>query len=278
MLLTRDEMTFDFRGARFRPDADRELLAFIFSQFLYGEVTGIQVGHWLRLAPDLEAATFLARQATEEMAHVRSFLEIFRQLGERPAPPHRLVRFLATGFMGGTYPEHTCLEMALGEGFVLMVFYALIDTLDHSGMVRVLEAAAPQEERHVRFGEEQTAKLVASDPGLKEHLLGLSLVSLRTIEKLAPQTQRIAPDHPVMKQMPEFLGATVRAAELRLQRMGVLDGPLDELGGFSAKWRITSAMIRRYGRGLLPRRRRYLTDTYLQDPLLDRFAALEREE
>jgi len=42
MLLSREEMTFDFRGARLDPQRDRKLLAWVTNQFLYGEVTGIQ--------------------------------------------------------------------------------------------------------------------------------------------------------------------------------------------------------------------------------------------
>lgn len=271
MLLTREEMTYDFGGARFDPVEDRELLAFIFNQFLYGEVTGIQVGHWLRQAPDLESATFLAKQATEEMAHVRAFLHIFRHLGAEPGPPHRLVRFLSTDFMGASYAEHVCLEMALGEGFVLMVLYALMDTIDHDGIVKILRAATPQEERHVEFGETHTARLVEESPGLADHLLGLSLVSLKAVNKLAPQAQKIAPGHPVVQQMPAFLRANVECMELRLQRMGVLRGRLADYGAMRGAWRMAASMSRRYARVLVPRRRRYLTDTYLTDPYLDRW-------
>ena len=271
MLLTRDEMTFDFGGARFDPVKDRDLLAFIFNQFLYGEVTGVQVGHWLRQAPDLESATFLARQATEEMAHVRAFLHIFRHLGVEPGPAHRLVRFLSTDFMGASYAEHVCLEMALGEGFVLMVLYALMDTIDHEGIVRILAAATPQEERHVDFGETHTSRLVQSTPGLADHLLGLSLVSLKAVNKLAPQAQKIAPEHPVVRQMPAFLRANVACMELRLQRMGVLDGSLAEYGAVKGAWKMARSMSRRYARVLVPRRKRYLTDTYLDDPFVDRW-------
>ena len=41
MLLTRDEMTFDFGGAKLDPARDRELLEWMLNQFLYGEMTGI---------------------------------------------------------------------------------------------------------------------------------------------------------------------------------------------------------------------------------------------
>jgi 1,2-phenylacetyl-CoA epoxidase catalytic subunit len=70
------------------------VLAWIFSQFLFGEVTGVQVGTWLAQAPDFEAAQFLARQANEEMAHVKLFLRILASvtyLGD-PAVRARLAR------------------------------------------------------------------------------------------------------------------------------------------------------------------------------------------
>ena len=128
----------------------------MFNQFLYGEVTGIQVGHWLYDAPDLEAAKFLARQSLEEMQHVDNFLRIMTMLGCQPKPAHAAVRFLATGMMGSSWAEHVALEMAQGEGFVLQAFYAVIDTLDHKPSVDILRRAVKQEERHVEFGEQQT--------------------------------------------------------------------------------------------------------------------------
>src|SRR3954453_15836824 len=99
MLLTREEMTFDFAGAKLDPARDRELLEWMFNQFLYGEVTGIQVGHWLYDAPDFEAARFLARQSLEEMQHVDNFLRIMAMLGCRPRSAHPAVRFLPPGML-----------------------------------------------------------------------------------------------------------------------------------------------------------------------------------
>src|SRR3954447_1971118 len=116
MLLSRQEMTFDFGGARLIASRDRQTLGWIVNQFLYGEVTGIQCGHWLYDAPDLDAARFFSRQAVEEFQHVDNFLRILDLLGEEPAPPHRIVRFLSTGMMPASFEEHVCLEMALGEG------------------------------------------------------------------------------------------------------------------------------------------------------------------
>src|SRR3954447_6117877 len=112
MLLSREEMTFDFAGARLDPVQDREVLSWMLNQFLYGEVTGIQIGHWLYDAPDIESARFLARQAVEEFQHVDNFLRIMTMIGVTPDKPNSVVRFLATGMMGGSWAEHVALEMA----------------------------------------------------------------------------------------------------------------------------------------------------------------------
>jgi hypothetical protein len=272
MLLTRTEMTFDFGDARLALPRDRDLLAFVFSQFLYGEVTGIQVGHWLHHAPDLEAARFFARQSVEELTHVVQIREIFDLLECEPRPPHRAVRFLATGFIGGSFEEHVALEMAQGEGFVLMVFYALIDLLEEPRIRRILEAAVVQEERHVGFGEERTRRAVAERPQLAPHLLGLNLMSLLAMRNFASRVvARLADrDHPVMRQMPGFLRRTTEVTELRLRRLDVLDRPLDQLGAARRAFLITRALTRRGLARLSLGRRRLLTDTYLEDPLLRR--------
>jgi len=102
MIVLRDELRFDFKGAQFdlTSESDRKLLGWIFNQFLYGEVTGIQCGHWLYQAPSLNAASFLAKQASEELSHVRKILRIFSLLGEKPDKAHWAIRFLSTGMMG----------------------------------------------------------------------------------------------------------------------------------------------------------------------------------
>jgi hypothetical protein len=109
MLLSREEMSFDFGGARLDPVRDRDFLAWVMNQFLYGEVTGIQCGHWLYEAPDLAAARFFSRQAVEEFQHVDNFLRILELLGKAPAPAHPMVRFLSTGMMPSSFEEHVCL-------------------------------------------------------------------------------------------------------------------------------------------------------------------------
>jgi bacterioferritin (cytochrome b1) len=285
MLLTRDEMTFDFAGAKLDPARDRELLEWMFNQFLYGEVTGIQVGHWLYDAPSLEAAKFLARQSLEEMQHVDNFLRIMAMLGCRPRAAHPAVRFLATGMMGGSWAEHVALEMAQGEGFVLQAFYAVIDTLDHKPSVDILRRAVKQEERHVEFGEQQTAKAIEGKGWLRRRLLGLSLVSMWGVRRLARYMERrLAKDHPVMKHLPAFLAHANVCAELRLRRTGVLDRPLTELSGGRRALLVAEAYGGKALGGLVslislplrilplwPRKKR-LTDTYLRDAHVTGFA------
>ncbi len=281
MLLTREEMTFDFGAEKFDPIRDKALLEWMFNQFLYGEVTGIQVGHWLYDAPDLEAAKFLARQSLEEMQHVDNFLRIMTMLGCAPKPAHPAVRFLATGMMGGSWAEHVALEMAQGEGFVLQAFYAVIDTLDHKPSVDILRRAVKQEERHVEFGEQQTAKAIEGKPWLRRRLLGLSLVSMWGVKRLARFMEKRLTKHGhganLLRHLPAFLDHANRCAELRLRRIGVLDKPLAEMSGAKRALLVAEA----YGGKLLGRlgsivalplrllpwfKKKRVTDTYLTDP------------
>jgi hypothetical protein len=267
MLVPREALRFDFHGARFRLPRDATVLGWIADQFLYGEVTGIQCGHWLYAAPTLEAAAFFARQATEELAHVRVFLRVHALLGTQPGPAHPVVRWLSTASMGRDFAEHVSTEMAVGEGMVLVVFQALIDTIDETAIVRLLEGAARQEERHVAFGEQQTRALVQKDPALASILLGMNLVSLLALPRLARHVQRrLGMDHEVLGQAEAFLAHVVALTELRLQRMGLLQGSLLELGSFRRAWLVVRAQLHRQWARF--RRTRRLTETYLQDPAL----------
>ncbi|TMK22619.1 MAG: ferritin-like domain-containing protein [Actinobacteria bacterium] len=270
MILTREEMTFDFCGARFDLERDRTVLAWIFSQYLYGEVTGVQVGHWLEIAPDFDAAQFLARQANEEMAHVKLFLRILDSLGATPQPPHRALSFLASDFAGATFEEHCLLEMAVGEGFVLTAIYAFIDTLPEGEIRTLMSGLARQEEGHVNFGEEQTLKALARRPALAPHLLGLTLVAMLGVRAIARYTGKRYGDHPVLTQMPSFLAHANRVTELRLQRLGVIDRPLASLGRGERAALMSKATVSRYSRALNPLRRKptKLTKTYLADPAI----------
>ncbi len=284
MLLTREEMVFDFGGAKLDPVEDKETLVWAVQQFLYGEVTGIQIGHWLYNAPDLDAARFLARQAVEEFQHVGNFLRILEILGAKPEKANATVRFLATGMMGGSWGEHVALEMAIGEGLVLQAFYAMIETVDQEEIVAILRRGVRQEERHVEFGEIQTMKAIQGKPWLRRRLLGLALVSLWGVSKLERfMKERLPQDHPAMQRLPALVRHSVAMAEKRLVRMGLCDRPISELGAATRLWLVVEA----YGGKLLggivslvlgvllfplrlvglfgPKR---LTETYLDDPLI----------
>jgi hypothetical protein len=263
MLVSREEMRFDFGGAKFRLPEDQKLLGWIFDQFLYGEVTGIQCGHWLYRAPTLDAAAFFARQAVEELSHVRQFLKLYELLGVKPGPAHPVIRFLSTGAMGADYAEHVATEMAVGEGLVLMVFYALIDTLPDPAMIKLLEATTRQEERHVSFGEQQTRVLVERDPALADTLLGLNLVSIVALRRLMGYvTKKLGAEHPVLRQAPAFFEHALHTLDLRLQRMGVLKGPLASVGTGRRGWLMAKGYARHWTAGLR-RSPKLLTDTYL---------------
>lgn len=281
MLLTRDEMRFDFGGAKLDPTRDREILRWMFSQFLYGEVTGIQVGHWLYAAPDLESARFLAKQAIEELQHVGNFLKVMHALELQPEPAHPVLRFLATGMMGDDWAEHVALEMATGEGFVLNAFYAVIDTLDHPEAVAILERAARQEEGHVEFGEQRTLQLLAERPALRRRLLGANLVWMWGVTRLSSHVERHLPKgHPVLDQLQPFLAHALRCSELRLQRLGLLDRPLAQLSPATKAGLLAELAAQKTGHAVLDAlrwplsqlpfvaKKRRLTDTYLNDPAI----------
>jgi hypothetical protein len=270
MLVGREEMRFDFGEARFRLPRDAKLLGWIFDQFLYGEVTGIQCGHWLYRAPTLEAATFFARQAVEELNHVRQFLRLYERLGVAPGKAHPVIRFMATGSMGTDFAEHVATEMAVGEGLVLMIFYALIDTIDDPEVVKILESATRQEERHVAFGERQTRAVIERDPGMADYLLGLNLFSIVAMKRLAGWIEkRLGAEHEVLRQAKPFLERMVEVLELRLQRMGLLRGKLSELSGGRRAWLVGRAWTRHFAARFKPRPR-LLTQTYLSDPSVQR--------
>ncbi len=281
MLLTREEMTFDFGGEKLHPVRDKEMLAWATHQFLYGEMTGIQIGHWLYQAPDLDAARFLSRQAVEEFQHVGNFLRILSILGAKPEPAHPVVRFLATGAMPDTWEEHVAMEMAIGEGLVLQAFYAMVDTVEHDEIVAILKRGVRQEERHVDFGERRTMRAIEGKPWLRRRLLGQALVTLFAVGRLeSAMKTRLPMDHPVVTKLPGFVRFAVSRAELRMLRMGLLDRPLVEIStrerallvaeayagktAATAKQRLFVEPLRKMG---LFRQKR-LTDTYLDDPLV----------
>lgn len=291
MLLTRDEIAFDFGGARLDPVRDKEAIEWAIAQFLYGEMTGIQCGHWLYQAPDLHAARFLAKQSLEEMQHVDNFLRMLNMMDMEPKPAHPVVRFMSSGMIGGSWAEHCAIEMASGEGFVLTAFYAFIDTLEHTPSVEILKRAVVQEERHVEFGEQETIKAITAEPHLKRQLLGINLVSLWAVAKLAKYMKKRFPaEHPVFGQLPQFLAHISKVAEERLLRIGIIDEPLEKLSSFKKAACVAEAygrkapgaigntavlplrLLRRLLPGGAPPKR--LTETYLNDPRVVGFRSL----
>jgi hypothetical protein len=284
MLLAHEDMHFDFGAAKLDPRRDKDILVWAVQQFLYGEITGIQIGHWLYNAPDLEAARFLARQAVEEFQHVGNFLRILEILGAKPDKAAGPVRFLATGLMGNDWAEHVAMEMALGEGLVLQAFYAMIETVDEPEVVAILKRGVRQEERHVEFGEQQTKKAIVGKPWLARRLLGLALVTLWGVSRLdSLMRKRLPMDHPALKQLPALVQHTVRVAEKRLVLIGLADRPLSEISAARKLLYVAEAYAGKLVGGVLgfvlgvvlfpfrlvglgrPKR---LTDTYLDDPLV----------
>jgi len=269
MLVSREELRFDLGGARFDLERDRSLLTWIFSQSLFGEATGCYCGAALYTAPDIESATFLSRQALEEFAHFHNFLRIFRILGTRPRPPHPVMRFLTTHEK--LWDHHVCLEMAVGEGLVLIAFDMLIEAFDQPDIKAILQAIADQECGHVRFGEQQTLKLLRERPRLRRQLLGRALISLAAMRLLGRHVQRwTPPGHPVMSRAPEFLEHAVRVTEMRLRRLGLLDRPLSELGRLERAGLMALGPAAAFFRGLVTSRKPRIPRNYLQDPVIDR--------
>ena len=282
MLLSREEMAFDFGGNKLDPVRDKEVIVWAVQQFLYGEVTGIQIGHWLYNAPDLESARFLSRQAVEEFQHVGNFLRILEILGARPDKATGVVRFLSTGLMGNDWAEHVSMEMALGEGLVLQAFYAMIETVDEAEVGAILRRGVKQEERHVEFGERQTMKAIQGKPWLRRRLLGLALVTLWGVARLeSVMKSRLPMSHPTMALLPDFVRHTVRMSEIRLQRIGLIDRPLSEISAARKLFYVLEAYAGKLLGGLVGMvlgvvlfplrmlgffRPKRLTDTYLDDP------------
>ena len=275
MLISRDEVRFDFGGALFdlsKPE-ERGLLGWIFNQFLYGEVTGIQCGHWLYHAPSLQAASFLAKQAGEELAHVRKILRILSILEEPPAKPHWAIQFLSTGMMGKSWGEHVALEMALGEGLVLAIFYAMTDTIPQPEIKKILETATKDEETHVEFGEKETIDWLAKNPHHRSLLLGQALLQIWALSKLKRFVLKrlksgANANHPVLERFGDFYDHVLKTFERRVEKLGLLSHPLSEtpigvkLRAFGALllWQIQSRIPFRGGK--------LLTSTYLEDPIL----------
>lgn len=266
MLVNREKLKFNWGTAcwNLQADKDRDLLAWILDQFLYGEVTGIQVGHWIYRAPSLAAASFLARQATEEFSHVKRLLSIYRTLDRKPKKAHPIVRFLSTGMMGADWGEHVALEMALGEGLVLGIFQALIDTLPSGEVRNLLESAAEDEQRHVEFGERETQAWLERHPWDRRRLRAQASRQKWAMARfrrfvLRKLTHGDVIDHPVMGRFAGFYDHLLARFDEQRTLLGLGDaGHAAGLDLLALPWDLLQAKLRLKS----PR----LTSVYLADP------------
>lgn len=265
--------TYSFGSARFgNTEQERQFLGWTFNQFLYGEVTGIQCGYWLYRAPHFRAATFLARQAQEELSHCKRMIRILEVLGSPPAPAHPAVRFLTTGMMGGSWGEHVAIEMALGEGLVLSVFKALEATIDQPEIKKILQSALVEEERHVTFGETETAEWVKKHPRDRKHIMGLVLFQYTALKWLksfvAKKTIRALPEgHPVLSQFDAFYEHTLKEYEERMMKIGLCSKPFSQIT-FLERVDLLALLPLRKLASRLRGKGKLLTETYLKDAFL----------
>jgi len=232
-------------------------------------VTGIQCGHWLYRAPTLAAASFLARQAAEELSHVKRIRKIQDILRVKPADAHPAVKFMSTGMMGGTWGEHVCLEMALGEGLVLTIFYALATTIDDADIRKIVESACLDEERHVTFGEAETKNWLARFPGDRKVFLGQALlqwIAMRRLKNFA--LKKLPPSHPVLEKFPAFYDHTVEKFDLRVRKLGLSDLSLRDIPWYTRMTLLGLLPIRSFWMRLR-RPKRLLTKTYLRDEWIE---------
>ena len=272
MLISKEERQYPFDGAKFdlNQEKDRRFLAWVFDQFLYGEVTGIQCGYWLYKAPHFNAATFLAKQAAEELSHVRRFLRIFSLIGEEPKKAHWAIRFLSTGMMGSSWGEHVALEMAIGEGLVLNIFYVLASTISDSEVSKILDSAVVEEERHVEFGERETLAWLKTYPGSKNLLLTLAFVQYSVMKRLKKRilkkiSANFPESHPVLRHFEGFFQHTLNNFQTQMQRLGLVDAPLETFG-ILHKLKLLVFLPFEILRARLFFKTRLLTDSYLEDP------------
>jgi hypothetical protein len=206
-----DRPTYDFGGAVFDLEVprDREIVRFILSQALYGEATGVFCGRSLYAAYSLEAATFYARQARQELAHLRVFAEIFRELALTPEEPHWVVRLLATH--NDYYPVKVLMEHAIGEGMVLDVFKdVLMQTLPDEdprvpAVKKKLAAICRDEREHVAWGEKETRRVLEEKPWLRTPFYGLLELQMLAVPLLIRALRDRSEGHPVLGQAEGFL-------------------------------------------------------------------------
>jgi hypothetical protein len=241
-----EEAGFDFGGATFdlQNDEDRAILRFILSQALYGEATGVYCGRSLYAAATLEAAQFYVKQARQELAHLQLFAEIFRALELTPEPAHWVIRALAAH--NDYYPLKVLMEHALGEGMVLDIFRdVLLATLPDRdprvpGIKKKLRVICKEEEEHVAWGEKETRRILAAQPGLKTAFYGLLELELSLVPYAVSGLKKMAPEHPVLKQLDSFVEHVQRRVWKQGQELGFV--PMTRPGALKRSWAITSGL------------------------------------
>jgi hypothetical protein len=203
---------YDFQGATFDLGSSRdlEIVRFVLSQALYGEATGVYCGRSLYAARSLAAAEFYARQARQELAHLRLFADIFRALDLEPLGGHWVIRLLSSH--NDYYPLKVFLEHALGEGMVLDVFKdLLLETLPDSdprvaAIKKKIRVVCTDEAEHVAWGEKQTQEVLAEKPWLKKPFYGLFRLQMAALPLLVQALRSHAEDHPVLRHLDGFVG------------------------------------------------------------------------
>ncbi|MFT3926244.1 MAG: ferritin-like domain-containing protein [Myxococcales bacterium] len=258
---------FDFGEARFDLESprDRDVLRFILSQALYGEATGVYCGRSLYAAQTLEAAHFYVRQARQELNHLTLFAEMFRALELEPETAHWVIRVLSAH--NDYYPLKVLMEHALGEGMVLDIFRdVLLQTLPEGdprvpGIQKKLRVICKEEEEHVAWGEKETRRVLAEQPGLKQAFYGLLELQLFLVPFAVKNLKQRAPDHPVLAQLDAF----VKHVQERVWRQGQALGfvPEERPSGMRRAWAVTRGLAL-LARSQFARSRSRLDHTYLQ--------------
>lgn len=259
---------FDFGGAQFdlNDPGDREIVRFILSQALYGEATGVYCGKSLYAARSLEAAQFYVRQARQELAHLRLFAEIMRELELEPLEGHWALKLLSSH--NNYYPLKVLMEHAIGEGMVLDVFKeVLLQTLPDNhpkvpSIKKKLRTICREEEEHVAWGEKETRRILQQQPHLKPAFFGLVELQLMVMPMLSKRFGRGYEQHPVLSRLPAFLDHVRARVRHQGQRLGYM--PEKPPSVFERAWSMGYG-IGLFARSQLARSRSTLEKTYLQE-------------
>jgi hypothetical protein len=241
-----EQAGFDFGGARFDlgDPRDRDILRFILSQALYGEATGVFCGRSLYAAGSLEAAHFYVRQARQELNHLQLFAEIFRALDLAPEPAHWVIRVLAAH--NDYYPLKVLMEHALGEGMVLDIFRdVLLETLPDGDprippIKKKLRVICKEEEEHVAWGEKETRRILADQPGLATAFYGILELQIGLVPYAVSGLKQRAPDHPVLSQLDAFVEFVQKRVWEQGQALGFV--PEQRPGTLKRSWAITRGL------------------------------------